>query len=198
MSNVPPASVSIIPKKYSFFCCCAAKHDNPSVLVQVSAQNPARDMARLLNFTDMHFNSLTAFFVVQAVKEGHLYQTPIRYVSPQAESILESNELVGLDLATLMPQQDFIKTHSQLIGQFFEQIQKTGKNPSSFIGKGPVHGLRNFTVKLPNGKEKQLNFTLDYTIRKNETTGKMMFFVIARLPTQAELQSAPAQQQMTI
>lgn len=196
-----PTSSSATPnvKKswLNFFCCCFTKKQEQTVL-RVSPKNPARDTTRLLKFTDINHNPITAFFVVQAIKVGDMYQTPICYASPQAEILLESNQLIGVDLASLMPHQNFIKTHSQLIGRFFEDFQATGKNPSPFIGKGAVHGLRNFTVKLPNGRDAQFDFTLDHTISKDAETGKPIFFIIARLPTQEELQNERPKEQVAV
>lgn len=198
------ASVTSSKKRFNFFgCCCTNKEEEvqqADVTMQSdsSAQekpivNPVPDLARLLGFTDQNDCSLTAFFVVQAIKTGANYKTPILFVSPQAEALLKSAELVGGDLADLIPDPNFSKNHSQLIGRFFEGLQKTGKNPSSFLGKGIIHGLRNFTVKLPNGELAQLNFRLDHTIGRDAQTKKPSFYVIAHLPTQAELKHAKHQ-----
>lgn len=191
-------------KRFSFFCCCRTNNEEevlqPEAAMQSgsSAQekpavNPVPDTVRLLGFTDQNDCSLTAFFVVQAIKMGANYKTPILFVSPQAEVLLQSAELVGRDLADLIPDPNFSRNHSQLIGTFFEGFQKTGKNLSSFLGKGIIHGLRNFTVKLPNGELSQLNFRLDHTIGRDAQTNKPCFYVIAHLPTQIELNNAQRQ-----
>lgn len=173
-------------KRFSFFCCCSTNEEE--AVQEKPVVNPVPDTVRFLGFTDQNNHSLTAFFVVQAVKIGAAYKTPILFVSPQAAVLLKSHELVGHDLTDLIPDTNFSKSHSQLIGNFFEQFQKTGKNPSSFIGKGIIHGLRDFTVKLPNGELSQLNFRLDHTISRDPKTKKPIFYVIAHLPTQLELE----------
>lgn len=204
VDRISPA-VKSPQKRFSFFCCCSANKEEedvqqPYAMAQSSSSaqeklvvNPVPDTVRLLGFTDQNNCSLTAFFVVQAVKIGTGYKTPILFVSPQAEALLKSEELVGRDLADLIPDPNFSKSHSQLIGNFFEGFQKTGKNPSSFIGKGIIHGLRNFTVKLPNGELSQLNFRLDHTISKDPQTKKPIFYVIAQLPTLIELNNTKQQ-----
>lgn len=177
---------SINQKKwFSFFCCGTVEEkDNRPAL------NPVPDTTKLKRFTNQEGESVTAFFVVQAVKKGDFYQTPIKYVSPQAEALLKSNELVGRDLASLIPDPSFSQKHSLLIGNFFENFIKSGKNPSDFMGKGLLHGLRNFPVRLLNGEEVRLNFTLDHTIKTDVKTKKPCFYVIAHLPTDLEIQIA--------
>lgn len=200
MPKVHPGNVVVVKhkKRFCFFCCASEENEemnqsgelfkkNP--LRIVVASNPLRDTTRLLGYTDHNNRAVTAFMVIQAIKNEDSYSSSILYASVQAEVLLNTDNLVGQSLTDFIDDKRFSAT--QMISNYFEKYLKADKYASTFLNS-ELHGLHYFSVRMPHGEKSQLNFKFNYTIGKDPKTKAPIFYMIVHLPTQRELKNAKA------